>query len=155
MLGQGALRLRLPDLALLEAEVVPHHADDLGQRAVVALDAGRHVLRLDEGRAEEDERVGRARDVLRRDAPVVFCVFGRGGGGFATPLRGGLVDRGRGRGEEGGGGRVRVGEECGLRRYAVVVVGRGGSSECDRCDVWRKGELLRLARIGGRRRRPR
>lgn len=70
VLGQGALRLRLPDLALLEAEVVPHHADDLGQRAVVALDAGRHVLRLDERRAEEDERVGRARDVLRRDAPI-------------------------------------------------------------------------------------
>lgn len=114
VLGQGALRLRLPDLALLEAEVVPHHANDLGQRAVVALDAGRHVLRLDEGRAEEDECVGRARDVLRRDAPVVFCVFGRGGGGFATPLRCGLVDRGGGGGEEGRGGRVRVGEECGL-----------------------------------------
>lgn len=155
VLGQGALRLRLPDLALLEAEVVPHHADDLGQRAVVALDAGRDVLGLDEGRAEEDERVGRARDVLRRDAPVVFCVFGRGGGGFATPLRCGLVDRGGGRGEEGGGGRVRVGEECGLRRYGVIVVGRGGSGECDRGDVRREGELLRLARIGGGRRRPR
>lgn len=155
VLGQGALRLRLPDLALLEAEVVPHHADDLGERAVVALDAGRDVLGLDEGRAEEDERVGRARDVLRRDAPVVFCVFGRGGGGFATPLWRGLVDRGGGRGEEGGGGRVRVGEERGLRGYAVVVVGRGGSGECDRGDVRREGELLRLARIGGSRRRPR
>ncbi len=53
---------------------MPDHADDLGERAVVALDLRGDVLGADEGRAEEDEGVGRAGDVLRGAA--VYGVTG-------------------------------------------------------------------------------
>jgi len=47
---------------------------------VVALDVARHALGLDEGGTEEDERVGRARDVARI---ALLRVRGLGGGGDA------------------------------------------------------------------------
>ena len=85
VLLERGLGLRVPDLALLLGQVLPGEADDLAQRAVVRFELGRDVLVLDERRAEEDERVWRARDVVlgpllgvrgaaRRDAPRRACV---------------------------------------------------------------------------------
>ena len=65
MFFQRGLGLGVPDLALLVREVLPGETDDLGQGAMVGLDLGGDVLVLDEGRAEEDEGVARARDVAR------------------------------------------------------------------------------------------
>ena len=64
VLLERGLGLGVPDLALLRGQVLPREADDLAQRAVVRFDLGRDVLVLDERRAEEDERVWRARDVV-------------------------------------------------------------------------------------------
>lgn len=59
------LGLHVPCLALAVGEVLPGHADDLGERAVVGFDLGGDVLTLDKRRAEEDKGVGRARYISR------------------------------------------------------------------------------------------
>lgn len=58
------LGLCMPDLPLLRWEVLPGEPDDFRQCAVIGLDVGGHMLVLDERGPEEDERVGRARDVV-------------------------------------------------------------------------------------------
>jgi hypothetical protein len=55
----------MPLLALLVRKLLPRQPDDLRQRAVARLHAARDALAPDKGRAEEDERVRRARDVVR------------------------------------------------------------------------------------------
>ena len=57
------LGLEVPGPALVVRKVLPGHTDDLGERAMVRLDLGGDVLTFDKRRTEEDERVGRARDI--------------------------------------------------------------------------------------------
>jgi len=64
MLLESGLGLCVPDLTLFVREVLPGEADDLGESAVVCLDLRGDVLTLNERRSEENESVGRARDVV-------------------------------------------------------------------------------------------
>src|ERR1700731_315466 len=116
----------MPYLALLVGEGLPGEADDLGEGGVVGLDGGGDVLVADEGRAEEDERVGRARDVPRGPAGAVVRVGGlvRAGCGGA---RGGIGAGGSalgGSGSAGGGG-------------AGGGTGRGGGAVAGASAGWR------------------
>lgn len=58
------LSSRMPGLTLLRREVLPGESNNLRERTVVCLDVRRHVLALDEVRAEKDERIGWPRNVI-------------------------------------------------------------------------------------------
>lgn len=64
MLLEGVPGFCVPDLSLVVGEVLPGQADDLGESAVVSLDLRGDVLSFDEGRAEKNERIGWAGDMV-------------------------------------------------------------------------------------------
>lgn len=66
MLGECVPGLDMPGLTFILRQVLPRHTDNLGQGRVIGLDLCRHVLALDEGRTEEDERIGWAGDMVLR-----------------------------------------------------------------------------------------
>ena len=66
MLVESGFGFGMPDLTLLVRQILPGKTNDLGERAVVRLDLSRHVLALDERRAEEDEGIGWAGDMVLR-----------------------------------------------------------------------------------------
>lgn len=101
------LSLEVPGPALVVRKVLPGHTNDLGERAMVRLDLGGDVLTFDKRRTEEDERVGRARDIARA---------------FPTPRLGVIVGIGLFLRREDVGGR-------GLERWRTVV------RESGRCNV--------------------
>ena len=74
MLLEHLARLNLPQPPLGDGQLLPDDADDGGELAVVGLGRRVDVLVADEGGAEEDERVGRARDVCW--CRVRLCVRG-------------------------------------------------------------------------------
>ena len=75
------LSLRMPPLPFLVGELLPREANDLRERAVVRLDAACHALAFNEGRAEEDEGIGKAGNVVGR---FFACRGRRSGGGVKT-----------------------------------------------------------------------
>ena len=61
---EGHFCSHVPDLAFGMRKTTPGDTDDLGEGAVAGHDLCADVTILNEGRTEEDERVGRARDVV-------------------------------------------------------------------------------------------
>ena len=110
VLLESGLGLGMPHLPLLVRQILPGEANDLGERAVVGLDLGRDVLALDERGAEENEGIGRTRDVVVR---LLLAVA-------RATRRGTVVGR-----------REELGLADGLRRRGRVI-------ERDRGDVRRK-----------------
>jgi hypothetical protein len=107
VLGERGLGLCMPDPTLVIRKVLPCEADDFGEGAVVCFDLGRNVLALDERRAEQDEGIGRARDVILR----LLLAVGRS-------ARGGTII---GRGEEDifGKGRINEGRGTLIKSHGV------------------------------------
>lgn len=64
VLDEGHFCSHVPNLAFGVRKATPGDTDDLGERAVARLDLCADVTILDEGGTEEDERVGRAGDVV-------------------------------------------------------------------------------------------
>ena len=76
VLGLGDFGFAVPELTLLVGHVLPSEADDLRQRAVVRLDLRGDVPTLDKRGTEQDEGIGRARDVVIRLLLSVSWLFG-------------------------------------------------------------------------------
>jgi hypothetical protein len=78
VLLKSLFRFLVPYLTLLIRQTLPSDADDLGQSGMIRLDLGGNVLTLDERGAEEDEGVGRARDMVLWFLSGVGLAFGSG-----------------------------------------------------------------------------
>jgi hypothetical protein len=142
VLVESGFGLDVPDLALFVGKVLPSETDDFGKGGMVGLDLCGHVLILDEGRAEEDEGVGRSGDVvLWFLLPVALTLEESGkcvGKGIVQwrGEEGGL--------EEGSGGRGRIVESDGSHVWGEGdgLGGDGGGVE------WRcPGELVAFVEI--------
>ena len=98
--------LVVPDLPLLVLHALPSHTNDFAERAMVRLDIGGYVLRLDEGRAKKNEGIWWTGDVSSRLLLGVFC-GSAAGGSVKLPKRGirKSPDDFRRRGRQSSGGR--------------------------------------------------
>lgn len=75
---ERSLGFRVPKLLLAIGELLPGETNDCGERAVVGLDLGRHMVAFDERGTEQNKSVGWARNMILRLLLTVACTTRRG-----------------------------------------------------------------------------